>query len=569
MVLVLPRRSLNLDFVRDGQASGDNYPDELSKLDSLFTFARASTAIRWKPSDAGSPVTLPNSNYAAGGGGADVFSNITEATAGSTAIVRDTSIVYGSEPASARIDVDGSNNFASVAWPSVLVKGRRYRLAVPARTNKPSGLISFQYGYGGAADATPLITTIPQNTWGIVVIEFICGTINTDFKLTRPAGSSLAGFSIWFGVPKITQLPMGQLELVASGQPRFDFDPYTCICKGLRLEPQATNLISNTLLAGTLGSLPTGYFADGTSMVNSQDLFVPYGTYVAKHLYSGSGGNNCGSLSFTMANATRYALSFWLWLPSGPADSAYSSIAITAEGVTNTTNVAMVVDLTKRDQWQLAWISVTGTASGSCGMVLRYSGTSLIYTMGWQVEAGSFPTSWIPTSGSTVTRVADDCSTTILQPWYSPAPETAPSQFTMRVDYTPLPGNDGSSFQSIAVIARDGDNFMSVIAANGTGNMPYVHIASTGGGGSGVLGLVAQGSTGSRRRWAFAYDGTTLKGYLEAGTLNSVALAGLPRCTTLALGKNISNSSRFAGWIGGLTWLQAALSTTTLKAMTQ
>lgn len=47
MPLVLPRRSLNLDFVRDGQASGDNYPTELSKLDGLLTFSRSTTATRF------------------------------------------------------------------------------------------------------------------------------------------------------------------------------------------------------------------------------------------------------------------------------------------------------------------------------------------------------------------------------------------------------------------------------------------------------------------------------------------------------------------------------------------
>lgn len=50
MPLVLPRRSLSLDFLRAGLASGDNYPDELSKLDPLLTFSRASTATRFNSS---------------------------------------------------------------------------------------------------------------------------------------------------------------------------------------------------------------------------------------------------------------------------------------------------------------------------------------------------------------------------------------------------------------------------------------------------------------------------------------------------------------------------------------
>jgi hypothetical protein len=58
MTLILPRRSISLDFVRDGQASGDNYPDQRSKLDSLLTFTRASTATRFN--SAGVLVTETN-----------------------------------------------------------------------------------------------------------------------------------------------------------------------------------------------------------------------------------------------------------------------------------------------------------------------------------------------------------------------------------------------------------------------------------------------------------------------------------------------------------------------------
>ena len=49
-----------------------------------------------------------------------------------------------------------------------------------------------------------------------------------------------------------------------------------------------------------------------------------------------------------------------------------------------------------------------------------FDGTSGIYIWGAQLEAGSFPTSYIPTTTAQVTRAADIASVNELSPWYNP-----------------------------------------------------------------------------------------------------------------------------------------------------
>ena len=53
---------------------------------------------------------------------------------------------------------------------------------------------------------------------------------------------------------------------------------------------------------------------------------------------------------------------------------------------------------------------VSDSSGGAWTQTSDMIGKYLLHTFGWQTETGSFPTSYIPTSGSTVTRNADVAS---------------------------------------------------------------------------------------------------------------------------------------------------------------
>jgi hypothetical protein len=74
------------------------------------------------------------------------------------------------------------------------------------------------------------------------------------------------------------------------------------------------------------------------------------------------------------------------------------------------------------------------------------NGTSGVFIWGAQLEAGAFPTSYIPTTTTALTRSADVASVNTLSPWFN---STTGTLFT---ESQQLPGQTAAVFPRIAVI---------------------------------------------------------------------------------------------------------------------
>jgi hypothetical protein len=180
--------------------------------------------------------------------------------------------------------------------------------------------------------------------------------------------------------------------------PRFDYNPATLSPQGLLIEESRANL---GLYSQTLTNVAWGL----ASVTYNGAVTDPSGTTTAADIsFSGSSPTFNSAPAFyqnyTFVNTTTYTLSAFIRTVSGTGKVRIG--AITGSSVDSG-------DLNINTTWQR--FSITFTANGTSGnFSIRNDSlgtTNRIYIADIQLEAGSFPTSYIPTTSAPVTRAAD------------------------------------------------------------------------------------------------------------------------------------------------------------------
>lgn len=200
-----------------------------------------------------------------------------------------------------------------------------------------------------------------------------------------------------------------------AGEARFERE-------GLLAEPPSVNLVTKST-ADTSWDIYGGGLSDMTS-VTTLDGASPV-------LRRGRrGGTTCGTShpsTITLEAGKSYTTSFWIHLPT---NDTYARI-ILLSGSTTVSSEEFSVPLGK-------WVRIshvytpTETLSGIKAAVYVRGGTGDVdmYIANVQVETLPFPTSYIPTSGSSVTRAADKITIPRLNndcvEWYSGADPITP-----------------------------------------------------------------------------------------------------------------------------------------------
>jgi len=194
------------------------------------------------------------------------------------------------------------------------------------------------------------------------------------------------------------------LQTAASGVARFDHDPVTSESKGLLVEEARTNLV--TYSEGT-----SGWTLYNNGTLTNDVAVAPDGTRAAQ-VFNYDGGLGVLRINTaSLTNGTTYTMS--VYLKSNNSDTPSVNLQI------GDTTVVSSQALT--NEWVRYSGSGTPAVTGYNFLDIEIPTGSDISIWGAQLEQAVFPTSYIPTSGSSASRSADAPQIEIdsTSDWYS------------------------------------------------------------------------------------------------------------------------------------------------------
>lgn len=290
----------------------------------------------------------------------------------------------------------------------------------------------------------------------------------------------------------------GLMKTAAVGVPRIDYNPVSRTCRGFLSEPQRTNLRSYS------EQFDQAVYTKFSSNVTANAALAPNGLTEADVLVEDASSNTHAIFGNSTAyiSGTTYSKSVFVRRASGSRDLrlSFDQAVFETNGRIATFNLGagtvsfVQPGVTASIQsigggWFRASISATAIASGN-GTFQMYmidggsvsyqgGGVSSLAFWGAQLEEGSAPSSYIPTTASTVTRSRDGLSLG-ASGWYqqtgtilaealleSPLPNASWFRLTGAVIGDNINVRSTSAILGQAVISTVGDPQTSIVRAGG------------------------------------------------------------------------------------------------------
>jgi hypothetical protein len=361
--------------------------------------------------------------------------------------------------------------------------------------------------------------------------------------------------------------------------PRFDHDPTTGESLGLLVEEQRTNL----LLRSEEFDDASWNSAAGARTITPNSVAAPDGLLTAD-TFAADGTTNAHFVSQSLTlSAVPYAYSVFakagtnnfLQLRTFNAFGGMWANFDLATGVVGTVGFVSGAAPTSSIQaypngWYRCKMLFTPTAttssvaanivnSASAGGSSANSLSTTLYLWGAQLEAGAFPTSYIPTTDATATRAADVASITgsNFSSWYRQDEGTVFAEFVPR-----------TFAQSCGLLSLDNgttsERLQTRLSTNGKGAFVVVD----GGSVQANFGTVASTSLNTKGRLATSFAVNSFKVSLNGGSVASDTSGTLPTVAQAVIG-NAVGVSIFNGPISRIAFWPRELPESTLQTITQ
>ena len=374
-----------------------------------------------------------------------------------------------------------------------------------------------------------------------------------------------------------------QLYNYPNNVPRIEYDATTGAVKGLLIEEARTNLVPNsndfttsswTRWFVSIASNVSGVTApDGSETV---DKMIPNSSSLEHRVWDGVSSTAVGETYSVYAKSAGYDY-VWLGYYEGSV-YGYAVVNLTNGVVTASNTANYSVEASTNGFYR---ISVTKTASGTNPRYISISpsptasptlnssnvpyfvgdGTSGIYVWGAQIEAGAFPTSYIPTTGASATRAMDLAEIPTSAFGYNNGAGSIAVEFK---------SNKPSSLNYGAFVLSDGGPMNRIIHyTSSQSHRGYVRNTS---GTQADIAVGNRGATSELVKFALAFAEDDFAASLNGATAGTDTSGTIPSgLSKLALGyfyPTVPNSNLLNGHIKSIQYYPRRLTNTQLQELT-
>lgn len=386
---------------------------------------------------------------------------------------------------------------------------------------------------------------------------------------------------------------MDENGLIVTGsadEPRFDhkYDNGVVKSLGLLVEEQRINLIRYNTKHDE--SVWINDANNSSETINTTETLSPDGTNNATKLFGNNGVTGRQSIyqGVSVTSGTTYTFSVFLkqgqrryasmWFDTtNISEGAYYGSATIIDLQTGTLATGSQTNIVPYPNgWYRCYVTATPTATGNVNMqvsvgspnnnvsgyIANGDGSSGIYIWGHQVEEGEFLTSYIPTSGSTVTRNPDNVTMTgtNFSDWYNQDEGTVyVSQKLRGVQDTARNNlvykiNDGANVDYV-YNTKTGDKNIFIFGDGGTNYSRFQYSID---------------STDTKTAWAYDVSGDDFKPYYNGIEVTNETISNTPSATShtkLELGA--SSGDKYCGHIQQFAYYPKRLTNTQLQNLTK